>query len=57
VLGAQTSLVLRPTAHVAGTGQNHRNSKYRLVGECYIHGIMIGEAIAPQIEMEDLEIV
>lgn len=57
VLGAQTPLVLRPTDDVAGTGQDRRNSKYRLVGECYIHGIMMGEAIAPQIEMEVLEIV
>jgi hypothetical protein len=57
VLGAQMSLVLRSTDHVAGTGQNRRKSKYHLVGECYIHGIMIGENIAPKIEMEDLEIV
>jgi Heterokaryon incompatibility protein (HET) len=57
VLGAKTPLVLRPTDDVAGTGQDRRNSKYRLVGECYIHGIMMGEAIAPQVEMEVLEIV
>jgi hypothetical protein len=39
VLGAQAPLVVR---RVEGTAQER---KYRLVGECYVHGIMYGEAL------------
>jgi hypothetical protein len=40
VVGAQTPFVLRPADQAA------EGNKYRLVGECYIHGIMDGEALA-----------
>jgi hypothetical protein len=36
VIGAQTPFVVRPQS---------RETKYQLVGECYIHGIMDGEAL------------
>jgi len=41
VLGAQVPFVLRPAS---ATGQAVDASIYRLVGECYAHGMMDGEA-------------
>lgn len=40
VAGAQTPFIVRPVH--GGT----RESRYQLVGECYIHGIMDGETLA-----------
>ena len=37
LMGAQCPFILRPNAGL--------KSKYRLVGGCYIHGIMNGEAV------------
>jgi hypothetical protein len=40
VVGAQTPFIVRPVHGGA------RESRYQLVGECYIHGIMDGETLA-----------
>jgi hypothetical protein len=47
VLGAQTPFVLRPV------GRN----MFKLVGQCYVHGIMNGEALGFDLPLEKLELV
>lgn len=38
--------------------QQATSSKYQLVGECYVHGIMNGEAMhMPDLEMKDVELI
>jgi hypothetical protein len=48
IIGAQTPFVVRPV-----TGE----TKYQLVGECYIHGIMDGEALTTMTRTDVIEVV
>ncbi len=47
VLGAQTPFILRPVSR----------NRFKLVGQCYVHGIMNGEALNFNIPLEKLEVV
>lgn len=47
LFGAQTPLILRPIA----------GDRYHLVGECYIQGIMDGEALTGDISVQRVELV
>jgi len=51
VLSAQAPLVVR---RIEGASQE---TKYQLVGECYVHGIMYGEALTANNSREIIEVV
>ena len=52
VLGAGAPFVIRPVPNSAGNG-----NMYRLIGECYVHGMMNGEAmLMPHIPVEEITI-
>ena len=54
VPGLQVPLLLRPVT----TSKNAKSTpKYRLVGECYVHGIMNGEALLGEISLSKFLIV
>jgi hypothetical protein len=42
--GCSVPVVLRPCSRDMGTGTNEAEVFYQLVGECYVHGMMDGEA-------------
>jgi hypothetical protein len=54
IFGSQVPFVLR--SKPGGTNEK-LEMKYQLVGECYVHGIMDGQALASGCEVEDFEII
>lgn len=54
VFGAQIPFVLREVAKVHLT---RYGKHYRLVGECYVHGILCGEALELEIRPELYEVI
>ena len=49
--GAQTPFIVRPPNGTVNV------DKYQLVGECYVHGIMDGEALAEVTEVNVIEVI
>jgi hypothetical protein len=45
--GCSVPVVLRPCSRDMGTRTDERGSFYQFVGECYVHGMMDGEAKEP----------
>jgi hypothetical protein len=54
MLGAQAPLVIRRVEPMA---KEREGTRYHLVGEAYLHGLMYGEALAHGGETELLEII
>ena len=49
ILGCSMPMVLRKQA-----GQTSGNVRWRIIGECYVHGIMNGEAMGLGVEIQDI---
>lgn len=56
ILGARTTLLLRKSTD-SSPGEESEVQPYELVGGCYIHGMMNGEAMDESYQMESILLV
>lgn len=56
-LGAQTPVVIRNFGREQDMKTRKTGSIYKLVGECYVHGMMNGEMMGDRLNIEDMVLV